>query len=91
MTSMTDWKAGRGLKIERLYAWIATEPDGGEGVVGASMMIAGREMLVPLIGADGARIASYREYAERTERETGFPVRLVVFGDRRDGEMAGDG
>src|ERR1700745_2265416 len=28
-----SWKPQTGQKIERLYAWIAEEPDGGEGVM----------------------------------------------------------
>jgi hypothetical protein len=40
-----------GQRIETIYAWIATEPDGGEGVCS---MQAG-EIHLPMIGADGER------------------------------------
>jgi hypothetical protein len=71
-----DWKAGTGQRIEKLYAWIAEEPDGGEGVVGGTFPGLGT---IPLIGADKARIESYRTFAEMTQRATGYPVRLKVF------------
>jgi hypothetical protein len=71
------WKPGRGQSIDRLYAWIAIEPDGGEGVVGANIPSLGG--MVPLIGADGERIESFRPYAEMVQRQTGYPVRLKMF------------
>jgi hypothetical protein len=81
---MTDWKPRKGQKIEKLYAWIATEPDGGEGVCGASIPELGG--MVPLVGADRERIESYRRIAEQARKATGFPIRLVEFSTRIDGE-----
>jgi hypothetical protein len=71
------WKPNTGQKIARLYAWIATEPDGGEGV--CAMLLQGR--WTPLIGADGERIQSLRDHAGQIARETGYPVALKVFGE----------
>jgi hypothetical protein len=73
----STWRPGTGQKIEKLYAWISEEPDGGEGVVG--MRIPSLGGMVPLIGADGARIESLRQHAEIVRRVTGYPVRLKVF------------
>lgn len=83
-TKERSWKANRGQKIERLYAFIATEPDGGEGVVGVNMTIAGREMFVPLVGADLERIESYRSYAEAVQQASGIPNKIVEFSIRRE-------
>jgi len=74
----TKWKAGTGQKIEKLYAWVATEPDGGEGVCAMSIPSLGG--MVPLVGADRARIESLRPHAAAVRTATGFPVRLKVFG-----------
>jgi hypothetical protein len=63
-----------------MYAWIATEPDGGESVCGA--MIGGGMM--PLVGADMDRIKSLRRLAQVTHKATGCPVRLVRFSKRED-------
>lgn len=76
---MTDWKPGQGQAIERLYAWIATEPDGGEGVCSFQL----GDMHMPLIGADMARIESLRGHAAVIAKASGYPVRLVEFSTRR--------
>ena len=52
--------AGRGERIEALYAWVATEPDGGEGV--CSMQIG--EVHMPIVGADMERVESLRQDLE---------------------------
>ncbi len=52
MSKTAARKPGAGQKIERLFAWVSIEPDGGEGVLGASMRLQGRDMFVPLVGAD---------------------------------------
>lgn len=80
----TDWKPGKGLKIEKLYAWVATEPDGGEGVCAVHIPALGG--MVPLVGADRERIESYRPHAEQTRKASGYPVRMVEFSTRVDGE-----
>lgn len=77
--SETKWKAGTGLKIEKLYAWVAEEPDGGEGII-AGLFPGHDDVWMPLIGADRDRIESYRNHAQAVARETGYPVRLKVFG-----------
>ncbi len=80
--TMTEWKARTGQKIERLYAWIATEPDGGEGVVAHEVTVDNRQMLAPLIGADRARIESFREHARAIGRRSNYPIRLVEYSVR---------
>jgi hypothetical protein len=78
---MTDnWKTNGGQKIDRLYAWTALDPDdnGGEGIIGGPVGPGG--MQVPLIGADKARMESYRPVAEMIADALGVTVRLKVFG-----------
>lgn len=62
-------------KITEIYAWICTEPDGGEGL--PAIMVNNRAM--PLIGADKERMASLRPYAEQVAAESGCPLKLVRF------------
>lgn len=66
--------------IDALYAWVATEPDGGEGVCAAQI---DREIL-PLVGADIDRARALRPYAKTAREATGYPVRLVRFSRRED-------
>lgn len=70
--------------ITELYAYITTEPDGREGVPGVNVMVDGREMFVPLVGADRQRIDSHRSDAERIKRNElkrgrDVRIRLVRF------------
>lgn len=76
MTADTRWNPRSGQRIERLYAWVAAEPDGGEGIVARHIEGFG---WMPLVGADRARIESYRAIAEDIARDKGYPVRLKVF------------
>lgn len=69
-------KPDTGQKIEKLYAWVATEPDGGEGIC-STLLPSGLQL--PLIGADRARIESLREWAEVVHAATGYPVQLRLF------------
>jgi hypothetical protein len=73
------WKPDKGLPILEFFAWIATESDGGQGLI-AIEMPNGRTM--PLVGADRERIESLRSVAMETVKRTGCPVELVRFHGR---------
>jgi hypothetical protein len=52
------WRPNTGQRIDALYAWIATEPGGGEGI----RSIAQGDMHLPIdIGALGAQLRSIRD------------------------------
>lgn len=72
MSVLTPLRPGQ--KIERVYAWVCTQPDGSEGVAAATI----GWLAMPLVGADMARIAALRPYAEEVRR-SGCAVRLVCF------------
>lgn len=67
-------------RIDEMFAWVCTEPDGSEGLVGWHTSIG----WVPLVGGDVDRMRSLRPQAEITRKETGWPVRLVRFTKRDD-------
>lgn len=77
------YKPGTGQTIDALYAWVAAEPGGGEGIMSVQL----GDMQMPLVGADMDRMKSLRPYAERGRRITGCSVRLVRFGSREDLEI----
>lgn len=61
-----------GNKITELYCWIALDPaDDNEGVPATNIIINGADYMVPLMGADKARIASLRKHAEQVKAEMG--------------------
>jgi hypothetical protein len=78
-----SYKPGTGQSIDAIYAWVATEPDGGEGICSTQI----GPMHMPLIGADMDRINSLKSRAEMVRHITGYPVRLVRFGSRDDLEV----
>jgi hypothetical protein len=77
------YKPDTGQSIDAIYAWVATEPNGGEGICSAQI----GSLHMPLIGADMDRIKSLRSRAEMVRRITGYPVRLVRFSARDDLEV----
>jgi hypothetical protein len=81
-----SWRPGQGEKISALYAWVAEEPDGGEGVCSAEMELFGKPVHMPLVGADLDRVKSLRHHAETLRRATGWPVRLVRYAHREEME-----
>lgn len=73
----------RGFKISEIFAFIATDDEGTEGVISMTTPLLGT---VPLLGADPARIESLRPVAEETARTTGVPIVLARFRSREDEE-----
>ncbi len=68
-------------RIEEMYAFVAedTGPD-DEGVVAMSL----GNVLLPLVGADMARVESLRPIAKDISEKTGKKVRLLRFTQRED-------
>lgn len=62
-------------RIERLACWVVTHADGGEGIPA----ISDGPLMIPLIGADTARIAELWPAARDMADLKGLPVRLVHF------------
>lgn len=67
-------------RISSLFAFIIVDDDGTEGVPALSNGM-------PLIGADLARVAALRPYAEEAARVYGKPVTLARFSVRVDQEV----
>ena len=63
------------FKIIELAAWIATEPDGTEGICAAEV----DGVMMPLIGADADRIESMEGIARRIAATAGLPIQLKHF------------
>lgn len=72
-----NWHHSTGQKIDKLYAWIATEADGGEGVISHTFPDFGT---LPLIGADMERMESIRPLAQAIATRMRLTVKLKVFG-----------
>lgn len=64
--------------ITELFAWVSVHPGGEEGIVAYQM----GATLMPLVGADRARMESFRGHAQQTALITGCPIRLTRFSQR---------
>ena len=65
--------------ITEMWAWVVAEINGGEGVAACEMMIQGQRYMMPLVGADEARIRSLEPQARLVEQRTGQKVSLRRF------------
>ena len=73
---MPDGRAPAPKKIEELFAWVVTEPDGGEGIPAVTLPGIGT---TPMIGGDRARIESLRGYALDVAAHLKLPAYLKRF------------
>lgn len=74
------------LKIDAVYAFIA-EGEEGEGVMGAMFPNpagGGPPVMMPLVGADEARIRSLKKAADEIAEQSGFPYKIYKFDNKTD-------
>jgi hypothetical protein len=71
------------FKIDALWAFLAVDDDGDEGIVAWNS----RGTWFPAIGSDEARVRSMRPMVETVIGMTGKKVRLVKFRAREDLEV----
>lgn len=77
-----DFRVSRAFEprlVTELYAYIATETNGGEGVAACLMPVNGVPVMMPLVGADIARVQSLKPYADLVQEKLGRPVTLRRF------------
>lgn len=77
-----DGAASLGRRIDRMFAYVALD-DTGEGVVGLPVGPGGVPM--PLVGADAARMLSYRKAIFMLLRPNGKPINRTIKLLRFDG------
>lgn len=71
------------FRIASFWAFIVVDDDDTEGVIGMTVPGLG---FTPLVGADLARIASLKPYAQQVATDLGKPVTLAHFSVRTDQE-----
>lgn len=72
------------LKINTIFAFIATDPDGNEGVA-AFQDDSG--VWFPMVGADMERANSLKKMAQQLARTTGCSIKLCQFITREEIEV----
>jgi hypothetical protein len=73
------------LHIDQMYAFVVTDDDHTEGVVG----FYSESGWLPMVGADMAMVEKLRPIAEKIAAELGKPVRLLKFTSREEIEVIG--
>lgn len=68
------------LNIDELYVFIGKDATGNEGIPAFHM----RDMMMPMVCADQARVDALRGIAEQMAQETGIEIKLVRFTNREE-------
>jgi hypothetical protein len=68
------------LKIEKIYAWIAEEDDGQQGVIA---FLAPTGMQFPLVGADKTLMESFKSYAEDIAKQHQKKIFFMEFSTKK--------
>lgn len=74
------------LKIDEMYAFIATEDDGQEGICAFQSQPG---VWLPMVGADLKRVDSLRPMAKAIAKATGKRIEVCKFTNREHLEMIG--
>lgn len=73
-------------KINKLYAWVATDKDGGEGIIASQR----NGLWFPMVSADRARVETLRAEVIDIGKISGLPIALLEFSERRVVEVLDD-
>lgn len=66
---------GQFLKITELYAFVAKDKNGHEGIIAVKL----GEIMVPLIGADFERVETFKKIADDIARQQGIDYEIRYF------------
>lgn len=69
-------------KINEIYAFVSVD-ENGEGVVGMTMPINGRETFMPFVCADKARMEALKPIATKIAKESAKTIKLIKFTNRK--------
>lgn len=70
-------------KITEIYAFVSVD-EGGEGVVGMTLPIDGRETFMPFVCADKSRMESLKPIAKDIAKASGKTIKLIKMTNRKD-------
>lgn len=72
-------------KITEIYVFASVD-EGGEGVVGMTLPVNGRETFMPFVCADKARMEQLKPIAKKIAQESGKTIKLLKFKQRKEME-----
>ena len=69
--------------ITEIYVF-ASADEGGEGVVGMTLPVNGRETFMPFVCADKERMEQLKPIAKKIAQESGKTIKLIKFKHRKE-------
>jgi hypothetical protein len=70
-------------KITEMYAFVSVD-ESGEGVVGMTMPVNGRETFMPFVCADKKRMESLKPIAKKIAQDSGKTIKLIKLSNRKE-------
>lgn len=70
-------------KITEIYVFASVD-EGGEGVVGMTLPVNGRETFMPFVCADKTRMEQLKPIAKKIAQESGKTIKLLKFKQRKE-------
>lgn len=70
-------------KITELYCFTSVD-EGGEGIIGQTIMMGGQKVFIPFLCADFARMESLKPLAQNIAKESGKKVKLIKLTRREE-------
>lgn len=70
-------------KITEIYVFASVDK-GGEGVVGMTLPVNGRETFMPFVCADKERMEQLKPIAKKIAQESGKTIKLLKFKQRKE-------
>jgi hypothetical protein len=74
----------KGLKVNTIYAFIAEDADGTEGIIGQLMP---DNSWLPFIAADEERLSQLKLFAQKISNVTKKEIKLIKLSKREDVEL----
>ena len=75
-------------KITEVYVFASVD-SGGEGVIGQTVHVGGRETFMPFVCADKTRMESLKPIAKQLARDQGIKIKLIRLSVREELEEYG--
>jgi hypothetical protein len=70
-------------RIDELFAFVSCD-EKGEGIVGKTMQIMGRDVFMPFVCADKARMESLKPLAKKIAKESQKKIKLIRLSIREE-------
>lgn len=71
------------LRIDEIFAYVSVDQN-GEGIIGQSVQLMGKDIFMPFVCADKARMESLKPLAKKIAKESGKKIKLIKLSVREE-------